>query len=77
MTAREQARIELESPSRNNVAVIAALAPATIGWLSVPLTPARAAALAAFTARTGVSAQALAADLIDDIVFARPVSEKS
>jgi hypothetical protein len=54
---------------RNNVAVIAAFAPATIGWLQVPLTPARAARLADFTARTGVSAEKLAADLLDDVIF--------
>lgn len=60
-------------PRRNEVAVIAALAPCTIAFLQVPLTPARAARLAAFTARTGVDAQQLVVDLIDDVIFAREV----
>lgn len=60
-------------PRRNEVAVIAALAPRTIAYLPVPLTPARAARLAAFTARTGVDAQQLVVDLLDDVIFAREV----
>lgn len=60
-------------PRRNEVAVIAALAPRTIAYLQVPLTPARAVRLAAFTARTGVDAQQLVVDLIDDVIFANEV----
>lgn len=45
------------------------LAPKTIAYLQIPLTPTRQAALAAFTARTGIAAQQLAADLLDDVIF--------
>lgn len=64
------------SARRNEVAVIAGrdatvlqLAPSTISFLQVPLTPARAAHLAAFCARTGVDPQSLVLDLIDDVIF--------
>lgn len=43
--------------------------PLTVGFLRVPLTPARDAALAAFELRTGIPAQQLAADLLDDVIF--------
>lgn len=59
----------MSAPRRNEVAVIANLVPRAIGYLTIPLTPSRAAALAAFTARTGIEAQALAIDLIDDVIF--------
>lgn len=57
------------SARRNEVAVIAALAPRTIAFLQIPLTPARAARLADFTLRTGVDAQTLVLDLLDDCIF--------
>lgn len=50
-------------------AIVVQLAPKTIGFLQVPLTPSRQAALAAFTARTGIPAQLLVADLLDDVIF--------
>lgn len=54
---------------RNEVAVIAHLAPRTISYLSVPLTPSFAARLAAFCARTDVEPQQLALDLLEDVIF--------
>lgn len=58
---------------RNPVETIAALAPATIGWLQVPLTPARKAALDAMQVRDPDFDPALAvADFLDDIIFSKP-----
>jgi len=50
-------------------AILAERAPATIAFLQIPLTPSRAAALAAFTARAGIDAQSLVLDLLDDVIF--------
>jgi hypothetical protein len=56
---------------RNEVArAIFHLAPQTVAYLQVPLTPARAARLAAFTTRHNVDPQALVIDLLDDCIFA-------
>lgn len=58
------------SPRRNNViAILGGRAPELIGWLEIPLTPARAARLADFCARHGVDAQTLVTDLLDDVIF--------
>jgi hypothetical protein len=56
---------------RNEVAVIARLAPTTIAYLSVPLLPSEQAALAAFVARHGVEPHVLAHDLLMDVIFNR------
>ncbi len=55
--------------ARDNVAVIAQFAPGTLSFLSVPLTPARAAKLAEFCARTGIDPQSLVLDFLDDEIF--------
>ena len=60
------------APRRNDLDLIARLAPTTISFLQVPLTPARAARLADFTARKGIDAQALVLDLLDDVIFDMP-----
>lgn len=52
---------------RNNVAVIAALAPRTIGYLYVPLTASQRAVLDDIELRTGVTAQALVLDMLGDV----------
>lgn len=64
------------SARRNEVAVIAGrdaavlqLAPGTISFLSVPLTPSRAAKLADFCARRQIDPQSLVLDLLDDTIF--------
>jgi hypothetical protein len=56
-------------PRRNEVAVIAHLAPRTVSWLQIPLTASRQAAFARFTLRTGADPLALVLDLLDDIIF--------
>lgn len=59
----------MSAPRRNEVAVIARLAPKTISSLQVPLTPARAVRLAEFCLRHDVDPQALVIDLLDDVIF--------
>ncbi|MCA1831204.1 MAG: hypothetical protein LC750_00390 [Actinobacteria bacterium] len=59
----------MTAPRRNDAAIIARLAPDTVSFLQVPLTPARAARLADFTTRKGIDAQALVLDLLDDVIF--------
>ena len=56
-------------PHHRRTGIIATLAPSTIGWLYVPLTPSRAAAIAAYELRTGLKAADTAADLLDDVIF--------
>lgn len=53
----------------NEVEVIARLAPRTIAFLQIPLTPARAARLADLVLRTGIDPQTLVIDLLDDMIF--------
>lgn len=62
--------------TRNTVETIAGrdaavlqLAPGTISFLSLPLTPARAAKLADVCLRTGVDPQSLVLDLLDATIF--------
>jgi hypothetical protein len=56
---------------RNEVArAIFHLAPQPIAYLQIPLTPARAARLARLVLRTGIPAQDLVIDLLDDTIFA-------
>jgi hypothetical protein len=55
--------------ARRNVDVIAQLAPRTMGWLQVPLTPARAATIAAFETRTGSGIIDHILDFLDDEIF--------
>jgi hypothetical protein len=57
------------NPRRNEVALIARLAPNTLSFLQIPLTPARAARLADFCTRHDLDAQRLVLDLLDDAIF--------
>jgi EAL domain-containing protein (putative c-di-GMP-specific phosphodiesterase class I) len=57
------------NPRRNEVALIARLAPNTLSFLQIPLTPSRAARLADVCARTGIDAQSLVLELLDDAIF--------
>jgi ABC-type molybdate transport system ATPase subunit len=60
----------MTTPRRNEVMpFIQRLAPQTIAYLQVPLTPARAARLADVVLRTGVDPQTLVTDLLDDMIF--------
>jgi hypothetical protein len=60
----------MQMSSPQPIQAIAQPAPTTtVGWLWVPLTAERKAALAAFEARTGVSAADRLADLLDAEIF--------
>lgn len=49
------------------------LAPGIVGWLQIPLTPSRKAALAAFQVRNpGVDPVKMILDFLDDEIFALP-----
>jgi hypothetical protein len=58
----------LQPHRRNSVETIAALAPSTIAWLQVPLTPARKARLDALALR-GFDPIAAITDFLDDELF--------
>ena len=62
---------ELARPRRDNVAVIAALAPSSLSFLSIPLTPARRARLDALMLQ-GLDPVATILDFLDDEIFSVP-----
>lgn len=59
------------SARQNEMAVLERLAPSTIAWLQVPLTPARKARLDAL-ALQGLDPIAIILDFLDDEIFSRP-----